>query len=196
MMRALIFPAFAIAMFCMAMGSSCGPKERIDLPVTDTTQTYFPIKGFIKDQVELLSGQPYVLNQYVTLNGKTDSMMVSFYSMDLGSVLKTFLATDISNPKYFGHYKFSAFDENTSGNRVMMYEALEKDLFTRNFTLTIDPANNKILSVYTETEKKSIWRELRQRLLYIPLKVIQIQEDESALFSKTRNLRVEYRFLQ
>ncbi len=173
-------------------------KKIVEAPVavTDTTQTYFSIKGFLKDQVILLSGQPYSLNEFITRDGKTDSDMVNFYTMDLGYVLKTFIATDISNPEFLGKYRFSNFEEASTGNRTLMYEAKEPDLFTRTFSFSVDPTNDRILSLYVETSKKVSGGHLHQRLLYIPLKTIQIQEDEGATFSKTRNLRVEYRFLQ
>lgn len=165
-------------------------------PGTDTSQTYFSIKGYIKDQMELLDGQPYSLTHLTELNGKRDSSIVNFYNMDMASVLKTFTATDIGEVWFLGKYKFSNFEEPSTGNRILMYEAKEPELFTRSLTITVDPTNSRILSLYTETARNETLDEQQQRLLYIPLKVIQIQETKSGTFSKTRNLREEYRFLQ
>jgi hypothetical protein len=185
--------AVILSFLALMQTYSCKKKVVVSAPViTDTTQTYFSIKGFIKDQVLLLVGQPYSLNQFTTLNGKTDSTMVNFYTMDMGYVLKTFLATDISDPKFLGKYKFSSFAEVSTGNQTLMYEAKEPELFTRSFSFTVDPTNNMILSFYIETMKG----DNHQRLLYVPLKVIQIQDYEASTFGKARDFRVEYRFLQ
>ncbi len=182
---------------CFLQLCACTKAEKTtSVPVNDTTLTYFSIKNYIKGQVALLYGQPFTLTRIATLNGQRDSSFVNFYNMDMGKILKTFLATDISSANFLGKYKFSSFEEPATGNQDLMYEAIDPNAFTRSFTFTVDPTNGKVLSLYTVTAKNTAFTELHQRLLYIPLKVIQIQEDESGTFSKKRNLRVEYRFLQ
>ena len=171
---------------------SCKKKKgTTDVPPMDTTQTYFSIRQFMQDQIASYREQPYSLNRFATLNGKTDSSMVNFSNMEWAPIYKAFLETDISAVKYLGRYRFSQFEAGAAGNIVLSYEAKEPELFTRNLQITIDPANNKILSIYIESAKDGS----KQKLLYIPLKVIQIQDDEVSWTGTKRNLRLEYRFL-
>lgn len=165
-------------------------------PVTDTTQTYFSINQLIDDQIDLYYGQPFTLYRIATLNGKTDSSIVNVDNMDWAAILKAFRGADISDKKYLDHYKFSMFDDDATGNRILIYEALDPKLFTRQLQIIIDPSNLKILSIYIETAKVTTWRSRKQRLLYMPLKIIQVQEDEKTLVGEPRNLKVDYRFLQ
>lgn len=166
------------------------------VPVTDTSLTYLSINQYIEDQITLLKGQPLIMTHTTTVNGQKDSALVNFYNMDLGDVLRKFRATDISAVRFLGKYKYSQFEESVTGNQNLMYEATDPEVFTRCFTITVDPTNDRILSIYIETTKKSFWRELYQQLLYVPLKVIQIQEKESGKLVKSRSLTEEYRFLQ
>lgn len=163
---------------------------------TDSAQTYFSINQLIDDQIDLYYGQPFTLYRIATLNGKTDSTIVNVDNMDWAAILKAFRGTDIGDKKYLGNYKFSMFDDDATGNRILVYEALDPKLFTRQLQIIIDPSNFKILSVYVETAKNTTWRSRKQRLLYMPLKIIQVQEDEKPLIGGSRNLKVDYRFLQ
>lgn len=177
-----------IALFFL--GTSCGKKRALaPVPGMDTTQTYFSVRQYIQDQMTVYWGQPYSLNRFETREGKTDSSMVNFYNMEWGPVYAAFLATDISATKYLGHYRFSRFEEGISGNFVLNYEAMEKELYTRSLQITVDPTNNRILSIYIVAAKDGNSR----KLLYIPLKVIQIQESGAG---KKHNYRLEYRFLE
>lgn len=185
-MRALLFLCLLLSFF------SCKKKnEPAYPPGTDTTQTYFSVKQFVKDQIITNYGQPISLYRIVTQKDKVDSSIVNFYNMEWAPIYKAFLGADIGEVKYLGRYKFSEFEESGTANRVLMYEAKEKELFTRQMQITFDPTNMRILSLYIETAKP----DLRQRLLYVPSKIIQIQEDEDRMMGKTRNLRIEYRFL-
>jgi hypothetical protein len=130
------------------------------------------------------------------MNDQVDSTLVDFFNMDWASILGTFSATDISARKYLGSYSFSMFDDNVTGNRGYAYTATDPKAFTRLLQINTDPFNNRITSIYIETAKKDFFGSKTQKLLYIPLRVIQIQESEGNLLSKGRNMRVDYQFLQ
>jgi len=177
---------------CKRSETTAGAANEI---ITDSTQTYFSINQLIDDQIALYYGQPFTLYRIATLNGKLDSTIVNTDNMDWAAILKAFRGTDISDRKYLGQYKFSMFDDDATGNRILVYEAKDPKLFTRQLQLIIDPSNFKILSVYVETAKNTTWRSRKQKLLYMPLKIIQLQEDEKPLVGEARNLHVDYRFL-
>lgn len=157
--------------------------------------SYFSIRLFIDDQIDTYFGIPLTVYRISTMEGKKDSLLQSIDVVDWASVLGTFVATDISPRKFLGKYDFSVADDDVTGDRGFIYTAKDPDVFTRLLQINIDPSNNKITSIYIETERHDFWEDKSQKLLYVPLKVIQIQERENTLFSKARELRVEYRFL-
>jgi hypothetical protein len=184
-----------IIVFSCLIITGCKRKDKITAPVADKGAGYFSIIQFCKDQLEIHWGQPFTLEKIVVLNGKKDSSLVSSDMVDWGSVVNTFFRTDISDKKFLDQYSFSSFDDNASATRTYYYEAKNEDLFTRTLQIVADPFTNKIKSVYIETAKKGRFGEKTQKLFYIPVKVVQIQEFESAFVGPDRNLRIEYRFM-
>lgn len=163
-------------------------------PVTEDEiddRGYFSIAQFAADQFETFSGQPYTLLKTVTLNGQTDSSFVSALNMEWGSILAVFFKTDISDQRFIGRYQFSSFEDGVTSSHTFFYEAKDKSLFTRSLQIMVDPFSNKIKSIYIETASKG----KTGKLLYIPLKLIQIQEYASSFIGGEKDLRIEYRFL-
>ena len=174
---------------------SCS-KEGATTRQVPKDSTYFSIRQFEADQIQLYSGTPYSLYRISYLNNEKDTTIVNFMNMDWASIFRTFNATDISDPKFLGHYNFAAYDDETTGTRSYTYTAADDKLFTRMFQINTDPTNDKITSIYIETAKQSFLGSTSQKLLYVPLRIIQIQESVHNLIGPTRNLRVDYRFMQ
>jgi hypothetical protein len=116
--------------------------------------------------------------------------------MDWASIFITFNSTDISYNKFKGKYKEDFYEDQTTGLRGLSYSALEPDLLTRFLQVSLDPFNNRITSIYIETAKHDFWGSKTQKLLYVPLRVIQIQEKQTHRIGKSGNMRVDYRFMQ
>lgn len=173
----------------MLLIASCKKAENV--AVDTSGATYFSITQFTVDQFHTFGGQPYTLHKVVTLNGKTDSSFESAFSMDWASVLKPFLASDISDKKYLDRYNFTLFEDDITDTRNFFYEAKDPKLFTKKLQISSDALNNKIQSIYIETEKNG----KVQKLFYKPVKLIQIQEFESSFLGKDKNLKVEYYFM-
>lgn len=157
--------------------------------------SYFSIRQFTQDQFHTFGAQPFTIEKKVTLNGKTDSSLVSVLALDWPSILKTFFQSDISDPKFLGQYNFSVFDDDATTSRTYYYEAKTDGLFTRSLQIVTDPFTDKVKSIYIETAKNGRFSQKTQKLFYIPIKTIQIQEFESSFMSEDKNLRIEYRFL-
>lgn len=176
--------------------AACGNKKQKETPQPDASEgTYFSIRQFVSDQWETFHGQPFAIAKVVTVNGKTDSIMTNADKLDWGSIFKIFFATDISDPKFLGKYDFSQFADDATASNNFYYEAKEPDLFTRKLHIISDDVTNKIKSIYIETEQKTKWGSRIQRLFYIPVKTISIQEFESTTTGDKKELRVEYRFM-
>lgn len=163
--------------------------------ITKNEGTYFSVRQFAMDQYEMLKGQPFTFEKRIVNGSKTDTGIATMQDVDWGLILKTFFAADISDTTFLNKYKFSVFDDNLSSTQNLYYEATDPDVFTRVFQITIDPYNNRIKSVYIETEKKSFWGDKSQKLYYSPLKTIQIQEFEDPLIGSDKKRLISYHFM-
>lgn len=183
-----------ISILLFALTSCNAPKAKQEQPVAEGPG-YFSVKQFIADQWDIYHGQPFGLQKIVYLDGKTDTSVVSAYDMDWGTLFKTFFETDISDTKYLGRYDFSSFADDATATQNFYYEAKEPELFTRKLQISADDVSHKVRSIYIETAKNGQWSKFSQKLFYIPLKIISVQEFEWAKAGPTKELRVEYRFL-
>lgn len=180
-----------IFLFILIAIAACKKPENKTVSVDTSGATYFSITQFAADQFNTFGGQPYSLQKVVTLNGKRDSTLESALTMDWASVLKPFLESDISDKKYLDQYHFSMFEDNITDTRNFFYEAKDPKLFTKKLQISSNAENNKIQSIYIETEKNG----KVQKLFYKPVKLIQIQEFETSFLGKDKDLRVEYIFM-
>lgn len=177
------------------MLTSCGDytQSYTDGKISDSS--YFPIKVYAAAQIKTYFGAPYTLYRISHLDGVVDTTLVNYYNMDWGDILKPFLATDISERKYIGQYDFAVSDDEITGNRGYTYTAKTPDLYTRLLQVNFDPTNFRIRSIYIETHKGDFWGSRSGKLLYVPLRIIQIQETSKTLLGKVRNLRVDYKYM-
>ncbi len=189
-----IYPFILLTL--VLIGTLSCRKNVVDNEPPSADSSYFSVRQFIKDQIDTHYGKPYSLYRIAYLDDERDSTVVSFLDLDWSSILGTFSAADISPRKYLGKYDFSVSDESITGYRGYTYTSTDPEAFTRMFQINTDPTTNLIKSLYIETEKHDFFRNKTQKLLYIPLRIIQIQETEGSLFGKARNLRVDYRFME
>ena len=187
---------FAVCLFALVgLFISCKPSKKEEKTAPAGGPGYFSIAQFISDQWNTHRGQPYGMQKVVYMNGKVDSSMISAFDVDWGPIFKTFIATDISDLKYLDRYSFSEFADDATMTHNFFYEAKEESLFTRKLHIAADDVNHRVRSIYIETSKNGKWSNFSQKLFYMPMKVISIQEFEWAETGPTKELRVEYRFL-
>jgi len=181
---------FFIVFYCVSLLLSAGCTKA---PATGHSG-YFSIKDFARDHRKSLIGQPFVPRQVTTLNGKTDTAYIALEKMDWATILALFSATDIGDSVYAGQYQFSSFYDNTLEGQANTYEAINPRLFTRRLQFTTNPETNRIGSIYIETADETAARKRWQKLYYSPKKLLRIEENETPMLGKARNLRVEYQF--
>ena len=175
---------------------SCKPSTpAVKNDITNSGGTYFSIKQFIQDQWSLYHGQPFGLRKIVYLNGRVDSTMVSAYDLDWAPIFRVFIESDISDRKFLGKYDFSSFPDDATETNNFFYEAKDDKLYTRKLQISADNVSSKVRSIYIETQKKGKWSSRTQKLFYMPVKIISIQEYEKSGPGTARELRIEYRFL-
>lgn len=197
-MRSLRIPVVKLVVLicvscCIASCTRKEAKEEEKTPVNGGT--YFSIKQFAADQWYNYYGQPYGVIKIAFHNNIPDTTITNSFAMDWGMVLKTFFETDISDRKYLGHYDFSTFNEEITNTRNYYYEAKDANLFTRKLQIMFSAANGRVHTIYIETAKKTGNGTRIQRLMYMPLKLITIQEFDQANPDADNNVRLEYRFL-
>lgn len=172
---------------------SCSRKK--EAPAPDLSQgTYFSIMDFTRDQWKTYKDQPFVLKKTVTLNGKTDSSTVSALQVSWGQIFKVFFEADISDPKFLDRYDVSLFEESTTQSQTLSYIAKEPGLFTQKLELSADKFNHHIRNIYIETSHNTFWNKQTKKLLYSPLRVIQIQEHNDPFIGSAKDLVIEYKF--
>ncbi|NCX94914.1 MAG: hypothetical protein EBX41_00645 [Chitinophagia bacterium] len=158
----------------------------------DYKGNYFPINQFIVDEWKNHANDPIVFKKTVTLNGKADSTFENALQVDWKSVLPYFIKTDISDPKYLGHYKYYQYQDENDGLFNMMYIAIDEDAYTQKLLVTADSRTKRIKGIYIETDEEGLMNKVHQKLMYIPAKVIQIQRYETPLMGKKKSIRIQY----
>jgi hypothetical protein len=182
---------------CFSILVSCKKKHIVAKNDNPAGGTYFSIVQFALDQWNNFRGEPFTLYKVTKENGKIDSIIVSADTLDWGTdVFKVFFPSDISDRRFLGHYRFSSFDDNVTASHIYYYEAIDDTLFTKKLQISVDPENNKILSIYIETQRDSGPKGVMQRLFYKPLKLIQIQEFGGTTIGAKMEKETEYFFMR
>lgn len=181
-----------LILFVLILFASC---KRTDTSKTVSSGTYFSVKAYAADQWHVYHGLPFGIIKKIYLDGKADSIITNVNAINWGDILKVFFATDIGDRKYEGQYNFTSFVDSMARTENFYYEANDPKLFTRKLNITASVYSHKITSIYIETARNNKWSTHTQKLFYEPVKSIIIQDYESSVTGKGRELRVEYIFL-
>src|ERR1043165_611590 len=190
--KSLCLPLLVVSLLTVLSCQRYAPNKE----VVNANDTYFSIKQYAADQIKMFGGIPHSLYRITHLNENVDTTIANFLNMDWAPIFKMFGETDISQLKYVGLYDFNIYNDDATYSRGLIYTAKDPSLLTRTLQINTDPTNNKITSIYIETAKHDFWGSTTQKLLYVPLHLIQIQETQHNLIGKARNLRVDYRFMR
>lgn len=172
--------------------SACKNKRNPAKP--EDPETYFSVQQFLDDQWATRHGQPVSLLRIISFNGMTDSSFVNLDSTLWSTIRAKFDEADIGNPKFLEQYTFNLFEDKDLQLINLNYEAKLPDLFTRKMYVGVDAFNNRVRSVYIETNKQNKVYRRSQKLYYAPDRVIQIQEFEKSLTMPEKDLKVEYHY--
>ena len=182
-----------LSLACLYLLASCKNNPVTERPLPPDS-SYFSVKQFVSDQIQMYKDQPYSLTRVVNTDDRFDSGLMPMQEIEWAPIIKAFSDADISTRSMLGKYSFNVFDDATTGNRDFSYTAKETGLYTRSFQIHSDPFNNKITSIYIETSSKDFWGGRSQKLLYVPLHIIQIQESAHRLLGSSKRSRTEIRF--
>lgn len=174
--------------------ASCSGEKSPPPPAKAGDTTNYSVRRYILGQIEKLRGEPFVLTRTFTEGARKDSAYVLLDSVNWKEIIPVFSASDISSPAYVGAYDFNSAEDAVTSSQVLTYSARRRDLFTQTFQITTDPLNFKVKSIYIETRKSGFWRSTSQKLLYVPMGVIQIQQTDDPLIGGTKQTRLELQF--
>lgn len=184
------FKLIPLLLLCF-IAFACSQKKKVNNP---EQETYFSVKQFLDDQWKNREGNPYSLMKVVDFNGKTDSTIVSLDS-NLWKLIRPFFdEANIGDVEHFGQYEFNSFEEETLDMIMLHYEAINKKAFTRKMDIGVDVFTHRVKSVYIETQKKNAIYLKTQKLLFIPDRIIQIQEYEKSIVSPAKKMNISYYF--
>lgn len=161
----------------------------------EPAETYFSVSQFMDDQWNnRLAGQPLVLRRISRFNNRLDSNYVPLDTVLWQKIRAKMDAGDISGPEFLDQYEFTFLEETVTSSYTLLYEAKDPKLFTRKLSVEVDAFNERIRSLYMETARASRIYVIRQKLFYVPGRLIQIHETESGLASPDKDLLIEYHF--
>ena len=162
-------------------------------PFANVKGTYFSIKKFAVDEWTTHAGEPISFTKTVKLNDKTDSSVTNIEHIDWAAVIDIFAATDISDRKFLGQYTYNEIDDSFNRTHDFIYMANDKDLFTQKLLISMDMYTHEVKGVYVETFKSTFWNKRQQKLLYSPVKTIQIQQYDMPLIGAKKELVIKYK---
>lgn len=165
-------------------------------PFVNGNNIYFPIKQYAAGQIQTFFGTPFSLYQITHFNGVVDTTYTNFLTLDWAPIFQAFNEADITDTAYTNKYDVNMYDDDATGNRGFIYTAKDPNLLTKTLQVSQDPTNNRITSVYIETSKSDFFGSTKKKLLYVPMRVIQIIERRHSLFGRAQDLRVDYRFMR
>lgn len=184
---------FFAAVFIILGVSGCikgEPKSEAGL----TESGYFSIIQYTDDHFKNYLGTPIVFTKFTNLNGQKDSGFVAYDKVDWNSIFKTFFETDISDPKFADLYQVDMFTDPTTYSRVFYYQAKDKKLFTQTIQVRVEPEYGQVQSIYIEAVQNSFWKKKKKRMMYVPMEVIHIQDQEEPLIGEKIDLTIDYKF--
>jgi hypothetical protein len=188
--------AALMAVLIITSFSSCKDKA----PAEDFSQvkgSYFSIRQYALDQWNTFYGEPILIRKTVRVNeGPYDSSYTTSDTLNWGNIFKVFFATDISDRKFLGKYKFTQFDDDQDDTHNFFYEALEEDLYTRKLLITIDQYSQKVKGIYIEASEHSVFDDKLVKLYYKPMQRIQLQNTETELLGDKTHIVTEYEFVR
>lgn len=177
--------------------SACREDKKKAEEYSDVKGSYFSVRQYALDQWNMWYGEPFLIVKTVRVNeGRYDSSYTTSDSINWAPIFKTFFATDISDRKYLGKYKFTQFDDPQDETHNFFYEALEDDLYTRKLLITIDQYNQRVRGLYIEAVENSMGDNKIIKLYYKPMKRIQIQETETPLLGAKKHTVTEWEFIR
>ncbi len=183
----------SVGAFCAALLSMASCKEDDPLRKFESNNYYnFSLKQFILDQWTTHAGEPISFRKIVRINDKTDTSYTNVDVLDWRPIVKEFADADISDSETIRRYTFSQFDDDYTQSHNLLYKAISKKQHTQQLLVTVDNRTGKVTGIFAETLEKTFWNEREQKLVYLPMNTIQIQQYDKPLMGSKKEMVITY----
>jgi len=194
-MRYVALIGFALLLLCTQTLVSCRADKNKIVKDTVLKGNYYSVKQFFQDQWNSFEGQPYSLYKITEDAKGIDTQMVSALDLNWRSIAVQFWDTDISDSSFRSKYVVNTFQDPSMQTMTLYYEAKDEQLVTQVLQVVVDLLNKKIKSIFITANKTRNGLHLVQKLLYKPLKTIQIQEELYLPSGVTQKSTTSYIFM-
>ena len=117
---------------------------------TDTTTTvYYPINGYIRQQIKDVDTTPYYLYRLSIVNKKKDSSLVSRATFDAET--KHFLLPQLEDSTLRNGFTESVFDDESTNSITLTYTPDSKDNIVQNASVLLDKENQQVKWIFINT---------------------------------------------
>lgn len=170
----ILFNAIAI--------SSCKNGQSDDVG-NEAGGAYFSIVEYLQNEKEMQQPQAYVLLKVVEQEGKVDSTYVDANEAFFDELTTMFKAADISDKMYLDKYIVEESHDFANALYFINYFAADDNLLTQKLQLSLFDETSRLVSVYMETHKSSLFKTTSYKFNYNTEKSVIIQEYKKSLFS-------------
>ncbi len=157
-------------LFITSLLMSCGERNKIE---AKEKKDYYPIAGYIKNQIAYLDSMPLGILHYRTINNITDSLVIEKPAFN-STVAAEFINSDISSADKMKDYKETPFLDAGTGTMTLVYEAESDRLPVRKIDVLLSIANSDVYTLYVERFVPSSDSSVTQKMLWTNNKNCQV----------------------
>ncbi len=178
----------AVAIICISI-SACGKKKKYN---GDSRVNYPDIELVLSDYLDMEA--PLMYNKYVNDNGSKDSSKVPDNKMPWTDIKELFKEANIQDKSLDKKYLIDITHDTATHAMTLHYSAMDPSLYTQSISIISSDDDRSLRSLYIETSDPGWISSTHQRILFIPERTLQIQEQVKRLFSKEKTVITTYKF--
>ncbi len=135
---------------------------------------YPDMQKLFQDNVDKSAPYNYIhVHQEIEQN---DSAAVGSADIPWQKIEDLFKTANLHKKELNYKYKISVLTDTLTSSRTLYYEALDPDVVTRSLSIVSNITSGDLQNVYFTLLDKGTFKDKQYRVLFIPKKVIQIQE--------------------
>ena len=142
-------------LFVLLLGSvlilSCGnnENEKVTAKKADSTTVYYPINGYIRQQIKDVDTTPYYLYRLLVIGKKKDSSVVDRATFDADT--KQFLLPQLEGDVFKKSFEESVFDDESTNSVTLTYTPKSKDNIVQNASVLLDKQTQQVKWIFIST---------------------------------------------
>lgn len=155
---------------------------------------YPDMKVIWHDYIEHLQKEQHSILKIEIKNNKRDSAYIQCKDIQWTEIKEIFDKANLYNKNYDKQYDIEVLSDTASPMLKLIYTSLNPQNFTQLLSIQAETFDNKIKSLYFETEDKHWWKSIKQKVLFVNNKTIQIQHISNGLIGGEQKKILQYIF--